>query len=88
MVIVMHGNLLYLNNIDVNTIFGGDREVICFPSGTTIVRKKYGLTESHQSFLRSMLMETDWSGGIFDVQHGNVETNLSNGALGFSLPAW
>jgi hypothetical protein len=28
-------------------------------------------------------METEWSGGVFDVQHGNVNTNLSNGALGF-----
>jgi hypothetical protein len=30
-----------------------------------------------------MLMETEWRGGIFDVQHGNVITNLSSGAIGY-----
>jgi hypothetical protein len=28
-------------------------------------------------------METEWSGGLFDVQPGNVTTNLTNGALGY-----
>jgi Domain of unknown function (DUF4249) len=72
-----------LNDIDENKIFAPDKEIIWFPKGTIIIRKKYSLTQEHQDFLRSLLMETQWSGGIFDVQHGNVSTNLSNGALGF-----
>jgi hypothetical protein len=72
-----------LDNIDVNEIFHPPRKIIYFPHGTVLVRRKYGLSETHQQFIRSLLMETDWSGGIFDVQHGNVETNVSNGALGF-----
>jgi hypothetical protein len=72
-----------LNNIDVNKEFGPDKEIIWFPEGTKIIRRKYSLSEEHQTFLRSLLMETDWSGGLFDVQHGNVNTNLNNGALGF-----
>ncbi len=72
-----------LNNTDVNAVFGPNREIIYFPHETILIRKKYGLTDEHQQFIRSLLMETDWSGGIFDVQHGNVSTNLSNGALGF-----
>ncbi len=72
-----------LNNIDINAVFSPPRENIYFPHGTVLVRKKYGLTDEHQQFIRSLLMETDWSGGIFDVQHGNVYTNLSNGAVGF-----
>jgi hypothetical protein len=72
-----------LDNVDVNEIFSADRELIWFPAGTQVIRQKFSLAESHQEFLRSLLMETDWSGGIFDVQHGNVMTNLSNGALGY-----
>jgi len=72
-----------LDNIDVNAVFSPPRERIYFPVGTIMIRRKYGLTEEHQQFIRSLLMETDWSGGIFDIQHGNVLTNMSNGALGY-----
>jgi hypothetical protein len=72
-----------LNNVDENAIFSPPKQTIYFPEGTIIIRKKYSLTEAHQQFLRSLLLETDWSGGIFDVQHGNVATNLSSGATGF-----
>jgi hypothetical protein len=72
-----------LNNVDVNKAFSPEKVIIWFPKGTIIIRKKYSLTEEHQQFLRSLLMETEWRGGIFDVQQGNVETNLTNGALGF-----
>ena len=72
-----------LDNTDINEIFGPDTKVLWFPPGTIVVREKYSLTESHQEFIRTLLMETDWSGGYFDVQHGNVRTNLSNGALGY-----
>jgi hypothetical protein len=30
-----------------------------------------------------MLSETEWRGGVFDVQRDNVSTNLSEGAVGF-----
>jgi hypothetical protein len=72
-----------LENTDINAVFAPDKATILFPSETVIVRKKYSLTEEHQAFLRSLLMETDWSGGVFDVQHDNVVTNLSNGARGY-----
>ena len=72
-----------LDNVDVNAEFGPKKQVIYFPSGTELVRRKYGLTYEHQQFLRSLLIETEWRGGIFDVLQGNVPTNLSNGALGY-----
>jgi hypothetical protein len=72
-----------LRNVDVNKEFGSEREIIYFPKGTSIIRKKYSLTEDHQAFLRTLLMETDWRGGVFDVQPGNVLTNISNGGLGY-----
>jgi hypothetical protein len=72
-----------LNNIDVGKTFKPDKQMIKFPVGTTIIRKTFGLTEEHQAFLRSLLMETEWRGGLFDVQQGNVNTNITNGAKGF-----
>ena len=72
-----------LNNVDVNEVFGPDKQIIYFPAGTTIIRKRYSITKEHQAFLRSLLMETQWRGGVFDVQQGNVLTNISQGGLGF-----
>lgn len=72
-----------LDNVDVNAEFGPAQEVIYFPKGTAISRKKYSLSDQHQKFIRSLLIETEWRGGLFDVQHGNIPTNISNGALGF-----
>jgi hypothetical protein len=72
-----------LNNVDINEVIGSDKEIIYFPEGTLITRRRYSLTGQHQTFIRSLLMETEWRGGVFDVQQGNVITNISNGALGF-----
>jgi hypothetical protein len=72
-----------LNNVDVNNIFGPAMDTIYFPVGTKIIRKKYSLSEEHQAFIRTLLIETEWRGGIFDVQQGNVLSNISNGARGF-----
>jgi hypothetical protein len=72
-----------LHNVDASKIFAPARETIYFPAGTKIVRQLYSLTAQHQAFLRSLLMETEWRGGVFDVQPGNVALNISNGGLGF-----
>jgi hypothetical protein len=73
-----------LYNIDVNKQFQSEnREEILFPPGTILTRKKYSLSPLHQKFARSMLMETEWRGGYFDVLPGQVFTNVTNGAVGF-----
>ncbi len=72
-----------LNNVDVNNIFGPVKDTIFFPANTIIIRRKYSLSEEHQAFIRTLLIETEWRGGIFDVQQGNVLSNISNGARGF-----
>ena len=72
-----------LKTVDVNENFRPDKEIVVFPAGTSIIRKKYSLSEPYRQFLRSMLSETEWRGGYFDVQRGNVSTNLSEGAVGF-----
>lgn len=72
-----------LDNIDISKMFAPERIVIPFPRGTTIIRRKYSLSEEHQRFIRSLLLETDWRGGIFDVEQGNVPTNFSHGIQGW-----
>ncbi len=78
--------LLYyytLSTIDVSEVFAPEKEIIYFPAGTTIVESKYSITPEHADFIRSMLLETEWRGGLFDVAQGNLKTNLSNGAFGY-----
>lgn len=79
------GELIYydLKTIDVNELYKPDKEDFYFPAGATIIRKKYSISVAYREFLRSMLSETEWRGGIFDVQRDNATTNLSAGAVGF-----
>ena len=60
-----------------------EREHIYFPKNTTLTRYKYGLSEAHRAYIRSLQLETQWRGGLFDVQPANAIGNISNGALGF-----
>lgn len=72
-----------LGSVDVNRIFAPDREHVRFPPGTIVFREKESVSREYEQFLRSMLSETDWRGGIFDVLPGNVRTNLTEGAIGY-----
>lgn len=72
-----------LSTIDVNQLFKPAAENLSFPAGARVIRTKYSLSPEHERFLRSLLSETDWRGGWFDVMHGNLHTNLNNGAVGF-----
>lgn len=72
-----------LNTIDVGEMFKPESEQVIFPAGTIVYRKKYSMNEAHAGFIRTLLSETEWRGGLFDVQPGNVQTNLSEGAVGY-----
>lgn len=72
-----------LNTIDVGEMFKPEQEQVVFPQGTIVYRRKYSMNEAHAAFVRTLLSETEWRGGLFDVQPGNVQTNLSEGAVGY-----
>lgn len=72
-----------LKTIDVNEIFKPEKERFYFPEQTSVVRRKYSVSPAYRAFLRSMLSETEWRGGAFDVDRANVPSNLSEGAVGF-----
>ncbi len=79
------GKLIYydLKTIDVHEIYKPDKEDFLFPIGSQVIRKKYSVSEPYETFLRSLLSETEWRGGLFDIERANVTTNLSEGAIGF-----
>ncbi|HNV29029.1 MAG TPA: DUF4249 family protein [Cyclobacteriaceae bacterium] len=72
-----------LKTIDVNEIYKPGKTDFLFPVNSIIIRKKYSVSSAYRTFLRSMLSETEWRGGLFDVERANATTNLSSGAIGF-----
>jgi len=72
-----------LHNIDVSQIFAPEKQKVWVHKGAQITQKKYALSSQHAQFWRSLLLETEWRGGLFDVSQGEIYTNLSDGAVGF-----
>ena len=72
-----------VKSIDVNKIFKPAKERVPFPVGTMVYRRKYSMNPSQENFIRTLMAETEWRGGLFDVQPGNVRTNLEGGAVGY-----
>lgn len=72
-----------LKNIDINKLFKPDQERVDFPAGTIIIRRKYSISSRYREYLRGMLSETAWRGGLFDAFPANAATNLEGGAVGF-----
>jgi hypothetical protein len=79
------GRLIFydLKTIDVNDIFKPEKETFTFPRNSVIVRRKHSVSDPYRAFLRAMLSETEWRGGVFDIQRADVPTNFSAGAIGF-----
>jgi len=76
-----------LESVDVNRFFPPDRERVRFPPGTIVFREKESVSKHYEEFLRGVLSETDWRGGVFDVLPGNARTNLGDGAVGYFTAA-
>jgi len=72
-----------LTTLDISQIFAPLVEQISFPAGTRIDQRRYSLTAEHADFVRSLLLETSWQGGVFPSDPANVLTNISDGGLGF-----
>ncbi len=72
-----------LKTIDAHEIFKPAKAEFLFPAGATIIRRKYSVSDTYQKFLRSVISETEWRGGYFDIEPANASSNLSEGAIGF-----
>ena len=69
--------------LDVNELFRPDAQDVSFPRGSIVVVKKYGLNDAFATYLRALVMETEWQGGFLDEASASLPTNISNGGLGF-----
>ncbi len=80
-----HARLLFytLPTLDVSEIFAPMMETVFFPAGTLITERRYSLTDRHAEYARELLLETNWTGGLFPVAPANVTSNVSEGGLGF-----
>lgn len=74
-----------LKTFDLSSVTELPVEDVVFPVGTKVTRRKYSLSDSQEKFIRSLLIETNWRGSLFDVQKGNVPSNISNGAFGYFM---
>ncbi len=54
-------------------------------SGDIIRLETYSINKEYNDFLFTILLQTDFRGGIFDGPAANVKGNFSNGALGFFM---
>lgn len=72
-----------LTTLDVSQIFAPLVEEVSFPAGTKIVQRRFSLSSEHADFIRSLLLETSWQGGVFPTDPADVLTNISDGGLGF-----
>lgn len=77
--------LLYytLPTIDVSQVFAPDKQKIYFPKGTIVNEKRYSITREHAEFVRALLAETNWQGGLFDSAHSGLPGNIEGEASGF-----
>lgn len=71
------------NTIDVSGVFKPTKETVTFPRGSIVIVKKYGLDPAFAVYLRALMLETEWQGGVFDEASSSLPTNISNGGLGF-----
>ncbi len=71
------------NTIDVGQIFSPPKETIQFPRGSRVLVKKYSLTSEYAAFLRALVAESQWQGGLFEESRDNLPSNISNDGLGF-----
>ncbi len=72
-----------LKTLDVSQVFAPDKQNLQFPKGALVNQTKYSLSPEHAEFRRSLLLETEWRGGFFDVSPGTVYSNIKGGAVGF-----
>lgn len=80
---IVYGYFFDALTVDVNELFSPAQDRLFFPPGTHVVITKESLSDGYAEFLRGMLSETAWNGGLFDVKPGDPFTNLSRGAIGY-----
>lgn len=70
---------IYIEDVEIDYLDIEDEAV----PGDTVYIEQYNIgLEAYEIFI-GIMNETAWNGGLFDAPPANVETNISNGALGY-----
>ncbi len=69
--------------VDAGQVFSPPKEDIIFPKGSIVVEKKYSLNPEFAEYIRALVIETQWQGGVYEEDSGSLPTNFNNGALGY-----
>lgn len=72
-----------LPTLDVSEILAPESEIVEFPAGTRVVERRYSLSDEQAEFIRALLLNTTWAGGLFNSAPATLPTNVSNGGAGF-----
>ena len=80
---VIYGYYFNTLSVNVNELFPATRDRVFAPPGTRVRATKESLSDGYAEYLRGVLSETAWNGGLFDVKPGDPFTNLSEGAIGY-----
>lgn len=70
-------------SVNAGQIFSPPKDDVIFPRGSIVIEKKYSLNEEFAEFMRALLLETQWQGGVYEEESGSLPSNFSNGALGY-----
>lgn len=71
---------VYVEDVEVDFLSIEDGEAT---PGDTVFIEQYNIGADAYNIFIGIMNETDWNGGLFDAPPANVETNLTNGALGY-----
>ncbi len=69
--------------VNASQLFSPPKQDVIFPRGSIVIEKKYSLNEAFAEFLRNLVLETQWQGGVYEEDSGSLPSNFSNGALGY-----
>jgi hypothetical protein len=72
-----------LPSLDVSEVLSPEPGRVLFSYDASITERYYSVSDQYAAFLRALLAETTWQGGLFNSEVANLPTNLSNDALGF-----
>jgi hypothetical protein len=69
--------------IDGSQLLPPEKEKVFFPPGSIVTVRKFGLNPDFASYLRTLVLETEWQGGAFDEASSSLVSNISSHAHGF-----
>lgn len=72
-----------LSTVDANELILPTQESVVFPKGSILIATKFALNPEFAAYIRALLLETTWQGGVFDENSSSLPSNIQPDGLGF-----